>query len=295
MTTPNFDDFEDAPVITKAPMPVKPFKAEPGIFYDLSNEQYHKAKGVSKSGLDKVAECEADYIWSLNAKRDPDALRALDIGTAFHCIIGEYDQFDKRYIIAPEFNRRTTQGKADEAAFLDEVANENKIVLTFEDNKQLQAMRESCFAHPGIRQLLEMDGHAEASIFWQDEETGEMCKIRPDKFIQMNDHHIIIDYKSIGMFEQMARSVEERRYHVQDAMYSDGYQKHFGVSPDFYFIFCSTSLNCGRYPATCRQLPADWKQSGYQLYRDALNKYHQAKTNNDWLTIPELTRPRWAR
>lgn len=294
MTTPSFDDFDDIPASAPA-MPAKPFTAAPGIFFDLSNEDYHKSDGISCSGLKQVIEGEADFIWSKQCPQDPEALRQFDLGTAFHCIIGEYDQFDNRYIIAPEFNRRSNQGKADEAKFLAEVEHENKIVLTFEDNKQLRMMRESCYAHPVIRKLLEMDGVAEASIYWTDPETGELIKIRPDRYIQYRDHHIILDLKSIGQFDRMAYQVEDLKYHMQDPMYCDGYQKHFGAVPDFYFIFCSTTLNCGRYPATCRQLPADWRQSGYQLYRDALNKYHQAKASNDWLTIPELTRPRWAK
>ena len=295
MNTPNFDDFEDAPVIAKAPVTVKPFKAEPGIFYDLSNEQYHKSDGISCSGLKQILDGEADYVWSKTCPQDPEALRQFDLGTAFHCIIGEYDQFDDRYIIAPEFNRRSNQGKADEAEFLAEVAHENKIVLSFEDNKQLRMMRESVYAHPVCRVLLEMEGHAEASIYWTDPDTKQLLKIRPDKFVRHNGQNIIIDFKSIGQFDRMEDQVENLQYHMQDAMYSDGYEKHFGVAPDFYFIFCSTTLNCGRYPATCKQLPSDWKQSGHQLYRDALNKYHQARINNDWLTIPELTRPRWAK
>lgn len=295
MTSPNIEEFDMTPAIAEAYLPVKSFTAKAGIYRDLSNDTYHKSEGISCSGLKHVLDGEADFIWSKSCPQDPEALRQFDLGTAFHCIIGEYDQFDSRYIIAPEFNRRTTQGKADEAAFLAEVAHENKIVLSFEDNKQLRMMRESVYAHPVCRQLLEMDGATEVSIYWNDPETGELMKIRPDRYIQYRDHHIILDFKSIGQFDRMAEQVEGLQYHMQDAMYSDGYQKHFGAAPDFYFLFCSTTLNCGRYPATCRQLPVEWKQSGYQLYRDALNKYHQAKTNNDWLTIPELTRPRWAR
>lgn len=298
MITPSFDDFvlpASAPAPAKPALPVQTKDIAPGIYFGMSNEQYHGAEGISCTGLKHVSENEADYIWSKQCPQDPKALRAFDIGTAFHCIIGEPDEFAGRYIIAPEFNRRTNQGKADESAFLAEVAHENKIVLSHEDNRQLQMMRESCYAHPVIRMLLEAPGVAEASIFWRGTETGELMKIRPDKYIQLNDHHIVLDYKSIGQFDQMENQVERMGYHMQDAMYSDGYRQHFDAEPDFYFIFCSTTLNCGRYPATARQLSYDWKQAGRQLYRDALHKYHAAKRDNEWLKIPELTRPRWAK
>ena len=296
MITPSFDDFDmPVPAPAKPAPPVATKDIAPGIYYDMSNEQYHSANGISCSGLKHVIECEADFMWSKQCPQDPEALRTLDIGTAFHCILLEHDQYDKRYIVAPEFNRRSNQGKADEAAFLAEVAHENKIVLSHDDNKQLQMMRESCFAHPVIKWLIEAPGVAEASIFWRDTETGELMKIRPDKFIQVHDHHIILDAKSIGQFDQLENQVERMGYNMQDAMYSDGYRQQFGAFPDFYFAFCSTTLNCGRYPATCRQLSSEWKAAGHQLYRDALHKYHAAKLDNDWLKIPELTRPRWAK
>lgn len=282
--------FETTPFTTTGE-----FKAKPGIYFDLTNEQYHNSDGISKSGLDLVAECEGDYIWSKSAPVDETAIKHFDIGTAFHCIIGEPDEYDSRYIVAPEVNRRTTKGKEDEKAFIEEVKNEGKIILTFEDNQKLHMMRESCYAHPVARFLLEAEGVSEASIYWTDKETGELHRIRPDKYIQIQGQHIIVDYKSIAGIDRMPAHVEEYRYHVQDAMYSEGYFNHFGERADFIFLFCSSTLNCGKYPVTCRQLSSEWKDAGYNLYREAAHKYHQAKVNDDWLSIPTLQRPRWAK
>lgn len=267
-----------------------------GLYLDMPNEWYRAQEGVSKSDLVYLDESECDFLWNKNAPRDPEALKTFEIGTAFHCIIFEYDQFDKRYIIAPPFNRRTTQGKADEAAFLEEMSSENKIIISQEDNRKIRAMRESCYAHPKARLFLEADGICEASIFHRDTETGEMIKVRPDKIIQFQDRHIIIDAKSIGQFDQMAASVEKLAYHVQDAMYSDVYQKHFGFAPEFHFLFCSTTMEIGRYPVTVRELSDDWRLAGYNKYRELLLKYHEAKTNDDWLDrVSLLQRPRWAK
>ena len=87
----------------------------PGIYHDLSNEQYHSGPGVSKSQLDDIAESPATYIWRKNAPVDTEKLQALDMGTALHCLLLEPDEFDSRFIKAPDFNRRTKDGKAEEA------------------------------------------------------------------------------------------------------------------------------------------------------------------------------------
>lgn len=267
-----------------------------GLYLDMPNEWYRAQEGVSKSDLVYLQDSECDFLWNKEAPRDPEALKTFEIGTAFHCIIFEYDQFDSRYIVAPEFNRRTNQGKADEAAFLEEMSSEGKIIISHEDNRKIRAMRESCYAHPKARLFLEADGICEASIFHRDTETGEMIKVRPDKIIQFQDRHIIIDAKSISQFRRMEEDAETLDYHVQDAMYSDVYQKHFGHAPEFHFLFCSTTMEIGRYPVTVRELSEDWRLAGYNKYRELLLKYHEAKTNDDWLDrVSLLQRPRWAR
>ncbi|HBS1258763.1 TPA: exodeoxyribonuclease VIII, partial [Klebsiella pneumoniae] len=91
---------------------------KPGIYFDISNEDYHAGDGVSKSQLDMVALSPALLQWQKSAPVDTEKLKALDMGTALHCLLLEPEEFDKRFIVAPPFNRRTNQGKADEAAFM---------------------------------------------------------------------------------------------------------------------------------------------------------------------------------
>ena len=75
----------------------------PGIYYDLSNDQYHSGPGVSKSQLDDIAISPATYIWRKSAPVDTEKLQALDMGTALHCLLLEPDEFDSRFIKAPYF------------------------------------------------------------------------------------------------------------------------------------------------------------------------------------------------
>lgn len=266
---------------------------DPGLYFDISNEAYHAGPGVSKSQLDDIAINPAVYQWRKRAPQDEEKLQALDMGTALHCLLLEPEEFDSRFIVAPEFNRRTNEGKANEKAFLKDCAGLGMTVMDAEEGRKLMLMRDSAFAHPAARWLLEADGHQEASIYWDDEETGELCRIRPDKFL--TGQPVIVDVKKVADMARFSRHVEEFRYHVQDAMYRDGFYQHFNEYPQFVFIAVSESIDCGRYPVRTFQLHAEDVDAGHQLYRRDLNTYHHCRASNTWGGVEELRRPAWAR
>ncbi|ELD1595611.1 exodeoxyribonuclease VIII, partial [Escherichia coli] len=144
---------------------------EPGIYYGISNENYHAGPGVSKSQLDDIADTPALYLWRKNAPVDTTKTKTLDLGTAFHCRVLEPEEFSNRFIVAPEFNRRTNAGKEEEKAFLMECASTGKTVITAEEGRKIELMYQSVMALPLGQWLVESDGHAESSIYWEDPET----------------------------------------------------------------------------------------------------------------------------
>lgn len=115
----------------------------PGIYFDISNEDYHAGDGVSKSQLDMVALSPALLQWQKSAPVDTEKLKALDMGTALHCLLLEPEEFDKRFIVAPQFNLRTNQGKADQEAFLKDVENMGMTVNAADDFTRLHRRRTS--------------------------------------------------------------------------------------------------------------------------------------------------------
>ncbi|ENC3721601.1 exodeoxyribonuclease VIII, partial [Escherichia coli] len=154
---------------------------EPGIYYGISNENYHAGPGVSKSQLDDIADTPALYLWRKNAPVDTTKTKTLDLGTAFHCRVLEPEEFSNRFIVAPEFNRRTNSGKEEEKAFLRECASTGKTVITAEEGRKIELMYQSVMALPLGQWLVESAGHAESSIYWEDPETAILCRCRPDK------------------------------------------------------------------------------------------------------------------
>ncbi|EEF9746789.1 exonuclease VIII [Salmonella enterica] len=216
----------------EAPDPVEngnftvPDDIQPGIYYDIPNEAYHAGPGVSKSQLDDIADTPAIYLWRKNAPVDTEKTKTLDTGTAFHCRILEPEEFSKRFIIAPEFNRRTSAGKEEEKTFLEECARTGRTVLTAEEGRKIELMYQSVMALPLGQWLVESAGYAESSVYWEDPETGILCRCRPDKIIP--EFHWIMDVKTTADIQRFRTAYYDYRYHVQDAFYSDGYRAQFG-------------------------------------------------------------------
>lgn len=270
-----------------APAPNFTGSYDAGIYYDLTNEQYHRSSGISKSGLDLIDVSPSYFKWNQQAPRNDDKTKALDMGTALHCILLEPDEYSSRFVISPEFNRRTVAGRKEEAEYLASIGDD-VTVLTPDEDKQLKLMRDSAMAHPVAKYIFDCEGYNESSIYWNDSETGELCKVRPDRFIKVGGRHTLIDVKKVDQMERFKRHVFEFRYHVQNAMYRRGFQAHFNELPDFWFLAVSSSVSAGRYPVNVFHLPHDVVEEGDRLFRENLNTYHACKQANDWLHLSSI-------
>ncbi|EEV9738728.1 exodeoxyribonuclease VIII [Escherichia coli] len=266
---------------------------EPGIYYGISNENYHAGPGVSKSQLDDIADTPALYLWRKNAPVDTTKTKTLDLGTAFHCRVLEPEEFSNRFIVAPEFNRRTNAGKEEEKAFLRECASTGKTVITAEEGRKIELMYQSVMALPLGQWLVESAGHAESSIYWEDPETGILCRCRPDKIIP--EFHWIMDVKTTADIQRFKTAYYDYRYHVQDAFYSDGYEAQFGVLPTFVFLVASTTVECGRYPVEIFMMGEEAKLAGQQEYHRNLRTLADCLNTDEWPAIKTLSLPRWAK
>ncbi|HIA8558803.1 TPA: exodeoxyribonuclease VIII [Escherichia coli] len=266
---------------------------KPGIYYGISNENYHAGPGVSKSQLDDIADTPALYLWRKNAPVDTTKTKTLDLGTAFHCRVLEPEEFSNRFIVAPEFNRRTNAGKEEEKAFLMECASTGKTVITAEEGRKIELMYQSVMALPLGQWLVESAGHAESSIYWEDPETGILCRCRPDKIIP--EFHWIMDVKTTADIQRFKTAYYDYRYHVQDAFYSDGYEAQFGVQPTFVFLVASTTIECGRYPVEIFMMGEEAKLAGQLEYHRNLRTLADCLNTDEWPAIKTLSLPRWAK
>ncbi|QOH78630.1 PD-(D/E)XK nuclease-like domain-containing protein [Plesiomonas shigelloides] len=119
-------------------------------------------------------------------------------------------------------------------AFLKE-AGEREIVTAAEYQHALR-YREAIFAHPEAAVVLELEGEAETSLYWNHPQTGELLKCRPDWMSRKE--HLLADLKFVRNASPsgFARDGSTHNYHIQDAHYSDGYETLTGHVPSFVFI-----------------------------------------------------------
>lgn len=94
---------------------------KPGIYSNISNEDYHGGIGISKSGLDLIAKSPAHYKAVVDGITVREPTKAQAIGTAFHELLLEPDLFWSKYV---EPLKRDDYVDAKQPADLVEMINE---------------------------------------------------------------------------------------------------------------------------------------------------------------------------
>lgn len=262
------------------------------ITNSLTNAEYHAVNAYSKSTLDLIHTSPALLQWARDAPQEKS--EAIENGTAIHCALLETDEFAQRYVKIPQYNMRTTEGKANAEHFKESMSGSGRIIMTADDYDLIIAMRDSVMAHPVARRLLTVSGKSEQSIFW--ERDGLRLKCRPDR-IPDSEHfgHMLIDVKKTGDVDHLAKSIHEFRYNVQAAFYSDAYEQLTGEYPRFIFIAVGERRSIGRHPVSVFELPLDWVEDGRSAYLADLEIAKEMEEFGSSLDVEVFKRPEWTR
>ena len=264
----------------------------------LENAAYHRHAAVSKSHLDLVARSPLHY-WAryVDPNRvDPEPTPAMLLGTALHTLVLELDQFDQRYVVAPEgVDRRTKAGKELYAAWEAEAGD--RAVISRGDLNQVHAMARAVYTHPAAAMLLGMEGTAESTHLWTDEATGLECKCRPDWLTA--DGSIVVDVKTTEDASPAGfrKSISSWRYHVQAAWYLHGLEQASGIRPEQFIFLCVEK----KAPHAVAIYAADGEMvgaGGEQALEDLMT-LAECKAANRWPSYSEqietISLPGWMR
>lgn len=262
----------------------------PSITGSLTNAEYRKVKAYSKSDLDLVHKSPALLEWVRNAHSDGS--EAVDRGTDLHCSLLEPDVFAATYCRMPDYDLRSSSGRANAESFRESMAGSGRIILEAKQYDLVAAMRDSVLAHPTANAYLTSEGKSEQSIFWEKE--GISLKCRPDRIPNVETFgHVLVDVKKVGDMDHLERSIQHFRYHVQDAFYSDAYHQLTGHHPRFIFIAVGERRSIGRHPVRVFELPVDWVDDGRSAYLADLEVVKEVREFGFGLDVEVLQRPRW--
>ncbi len=262
---------------------------EDGI-YDISNEEYHAASGVSRSRLMLLDKSPYHFWYEVisGEAEKREATPAMNIGSAFHTMLLEPELFEREYAVMPAIDRRTKQGKEDYQIFVDE--SDGKIVLTAEQFEKVSKMAELVRRHEIVTTLLD-EAKFEQSIFWTDKETQIQFKARPDIW----SAKMIVDLKTTADASayKLQRSALDYGYYLQAGM---AYEACKAIGQPFeMFVILAAEKEAPHVPAVF-MMDNDALQYGIDQFMNYKRKLHECLSTDKWPGYPvqELSVPQFA-
>ena len=241
----------------------------------MTEKEYRQHPAISRSELWHIRESPQKFKYY--KENPPEPTPSLLFGQVFHKMLLEPVTFDDEFVVSPEVNRRTKDGKQMWEAFVAD--HEKQTIIQEEMYAKANEMCEAVKREPLAVKLL--NGAAEVPFFWTDEMTGEDCKCRVDVLNTSYSQPIIVDVKTTAdaSTDSFIRSSINYGYDFQTAMYSDGVEKNIGKKPLFVFIAVEKEP-----PYAVNILQADelMLRRGYDLFREYIGIYHDCKVSGNW-------------
>jgi len=258
----------------------------PGRYHNISNEDYHAAKGLSNTTLGHM-QTRGHYEAYLAQEFEQTA--AMRFGSAMHMGMLQPALYESTYVINPDWSKNSNQHKEWRAAQEDA----GRICIDRKDADAIECMRHVFWQHPKTKSLLK-GAIFEESFWWK--EDGLLMKCRPD--IRDPNRRILWDAKSCpdaapGKF---ARDAHKFQYARQSKHYLAGVSAVEG-EPYESFGFIAIEKKPPYTPMFYLLDAADIDQ-GEVLRNEAIKKYkeYQKKTDEWWgysADVETLTLPDW--
>ena len=199
--------------------------------YIYDDDTYFADRKYVTNSMLKVAskQCPKEFFYYLDGETPTS--EAFLIGSAFHCLVLENEEFDSRYAVAPSVDRRTKAGKEMYAEFSEQ--HGEKEILTSNQFNKITAMHKALSKHEGAMNLLS-GGEAEKIYCWKNLIHNTLCKAKID-YINRKEGYIV-DVKTMQSTDKESFVDFAEKYNIfqQAAFYLHG----TGMK-DFYFIAVS--------------------------------------------------------
>jgi len=257
------------------------------VIFNLPFSEYLAAPGYGSGAVRQYLRSPAHFQHYLRTKGTPPT-PAMLLGSATHCAVLEPHEFDQRYVLAPDFDKRTKAGKEDWAIFAGE--NQDKEILTPDQYYTALAMRDVLLAMPEYQRLTSQAAliGVEVSQFWTDSETGIKLKGRAD---MLREGGLCVDLKTTidASPQGYPRAIARYASHIQAALYCDAFECD-------RFIFVAIE-NKPPFAAGIYTLDEASLELGRQQYHAALAGIARCEREGVWpqgYGEQEIGLPNWA-
>lgn len=232
---------------------------------NLSIDDYHNGEGISASKLKLANKSTAHFFYKYDDEQDNEKTH-FNVGHAFEDMFVEGGIVDDKYWVFNDSLRPfpdNNMNKAENKKWKEDLfsKNQSKKLLTALDWKNLQGMINSS-NKPHIKSVLSGEIITQASGFWTDEETGLLCKTRPDIITKRKGGGLIItDIKTSvdSSPKGFSKQWSNLDYGLQCAMQVDGIQKIMNEEVLYYLYLVvekTAPYNCSLYSVDFKDIDA---------------------------------------
>jgi exodeoxyribonuclease VIII len=252
---------------------------EPGIYAGLSFLDYCNINAINRSSLSLVKQSLLHYRYQSAADETP----SLRFGSLCHHGRLEPHQLASLYVVLPQFEldaaNVTKAGEQTQSKATSYYKKRKEEFLALHPGKQevsqewinnMIGVVKSVEEHP-IAGKWFSQGHPELTLVWKDPDTGLLCKARLDWLHTNNPagsatlpvgvlkgknrHHLIKEAETLVDLKTtqdcLGFYLDKYDYHLQAAMYSDGWEELTGQTLPFGFAVVESDR-----PHACRAAPA---------------------------------------
>lgn len=193
----------------------EPSEFQPGIHFGMSREEYDAIPAFSQTALKKwmaLSEIPSEFkFWLDNRDSEPQS-EALLLGSALDCLLLEPDDFDDKFVVAPEgINRRTKEGKD----AWQKIVDSGKTILTHDQSASVASMARALKSNESTRDVFH---YCKKAVICAEIE-GFPCKGEIDLFNPNTEH--LPDLKTCRDVapSAFAKSAADLGYDIQAEFY----------------------------------------------------------------------------
>lgn len=299
------------------PTSLKPIPAPaPGVYEGVPSEIYHAWDAVNASTLKALADTTPHHVnWDRMNPEPPPNLpppareATLDIGTAWHTLCLQPEEYDRYVVELPELDFRTKEAKTYLADVKASRVDFPSVYLRPESAAKVRAMAEAMKKHSTADALLRLPGRVELSVVWVTKTASgrdALVKVRFDKITDpVNEAPVVIvDLKSAqsAKADDFSRAIVDMKYHWSAGLYMAIARECPDLPNPEGFIFAVQEKERD-FPVACYRLDAAAIQLGEQKVREMLDVWVECATSGVWpgydsglttISVPSLAWPKRA-